>query len=126
MSLGTIRIYDLVRGARARGATDLHFGGGDRPALRLDGRLAALDTPPVDEPDARAFLAAALSAEQLARLDTCGTADGAAPRTAQGGPYRVHAYRHAGGVRVAIRLLAESVPSLEQLGLPPVVAALAQ
>jgi twitching motility protein PilT len=126
MSLGTIRIEDLVRGARARGATDLHFGGGDRPALRLDGRLATLDAPPVEEKDARAFLAAMLSAEQLARLDACGTADGAAPRTTQGGPYRVHAYRHAGGVRVAIRLLAETVPSLEQLGLPPIVAALAQ
>ena len=51
-----------------------------------------------------------------------------APRRARGrgGPYRVHAYRHAGGVRVAIRLLAETVPSLEQLGLPPIVAALAQ
>jgi twitching motility protein PilT len=126
MSLGTIRIHDLVRGARARGATDLHFGGGDRPALRIDGRLIALDVPPVEQPDARAFLTSALAPEQLARLDARGTADGAAPRSADGGPYRVHAYRHTGGVRVAIRLLAETVPSLEQLGLPAAVATLAQ
>lgn len=126
MSLGTIRIDELVRAARARGATDVHFGGGDRPALRLDGRLVMLDAPAVAEPDVRAFLAAELSADQLARLDARGTADGAAPRTVQAGPYRVHAYRHGGGVRVAIRLLAETIPSLERLGLPPVVAALAQ
>ncbi|HEX3464835.1 MAG TPA: PilT/PilU family type 4a pilus ATPase [Candidatus Elarobacter sp.] len=125
MSLETIRIRDLVRGARARGASDLHFGGGDRPALRVGGKLVALDAPPLDEPGVRAFLATALSAVQLARLDSDGTADGAAARGDDGAPYRVHAYRHLGGVRVAIRLLAESVPSLEQLGLPPVVATFA-
>ncbi|HEY0396385.1 MAG TPA: PilT/PilU family type 4a pilus ATPase [Candidatus Elarobacter sp.] len=126
MSLGTIRVRDLVRGARARGATDVHLGGGERPALRIAGRLVALDGPPVVEADVRAYLAAALSAEQLARLDARGSADGAAARGEDGGPFRVHAYRHAGGVRVALRLLAESVPSLEQLGLPAVVATLAQ
>jgi twitching motility protein PilT len=125
MSLEAIRIRDLVRTARSRGATDLHLGGADRPALRVGGKLIALDAPPLDESGVRAFLRDALSAEQLARLDDGGTADGAASRTAEGGPYRVHAYRHLGGVRVAIRLLAESVPSLERLGLPPVVATLA-
>ena len=125
MSLGTIRITDLVRAARARGATDLHFGGVDRPALRVDGRLVALDMPPLEEGDSRAFLGSALSGEQLARLDARGSADGAAPRSSNGGPYRVHAYRHGHGLRVAIRLLAETVPSLEQLALPAVVATLA-
>jgi twitching motility protein PilT len=126
MSLATIRITDLVRAARARGATDLHFGGDDRPVLRVDGCLVALDVPPVEEPDARAFLDSALSPEQLRRLDARGSADGAAARSTSGGPYRVHAYRHGQGLRVAIRLLAETVPSLEQLALPAVVATLAQ
>ena len=125
MSLGAIRIADLVRVARARGATDLHFGGSDRPALRIAGRLAALDAPPLDDAEVRAFLSGALAAAQLARLDTLGSADGAAPRATAGGPYRVHAYRHGAGLRVAIRLLAETVPSLEQLALPAAVATLA-
>ncbi|MDB5028332.1 MAG: uncharacterized protein JWO66_2021 [Candidatus Eremiobacteraeota bacterium] len=126
MTLGTMRVHDLVRGARARGASDVHFGGADRPALRVDGRLTTVDAAPVDGPDLRAFLAAALSAEQLGRLDATGAADGATGRTADGGPYRIHAFRHAGGVRVAIRLLAEAVPSLDQLGLPAIVATLAE
>ncbi|HEV3086490.1 MAG TPA: PilT/PilU family type 4a pilus ATPase [Candidatus Elarobacter sp.] len=124
--MAAIRLAELVRGARARGATDVHFGGGDRPALRIDGRLVVLDDPPVDEPAVRAFLAAVLSAGQIAHLDAEGTADGAAARAADGAPYRVHAYRHGGGVRVAIRLLAQQVPTLEQLGLPAVVATFAQ
>ncbi|MEO7040561.1 MAG: PilT/PilU family type 4a pilus ATPase [Candidatus Elarobacter sp.] len=126
MSLTVVRIQDLVRGARARGATDLHFGGSDRPALRIDGRLVLLEASAIDEAAVRSFLAGSLTALQLARLDRLGTADGAAERAAEGAPYRLHAYRYAGGIRVAIRLLAERVPSLEQLGLPAVVATFAQ
>lgn len=126
MSLDAVRIADLIRAARGRGATDVHFGGDDRPALRLAGRLLIAEAPPIDERAVRAFLAGALGDEQLARLDARGTADGAAPRDADGGPYRVHAYRHAGGVRVSIRLLADRIPSLESLGLPAVVGTFAQ
>jgi twitching motility protein PilT len=126
MSLGLIRIHDLLRAARARGATDVHFGGPDRPAMRVDGRLAALDTPPLDDSVVRDFLSTTLAAEQLGRLDQRGSADGASTRGADGAPYRVHAYRHAGGLRVAIRLLADSIPSLDQLGLPAVVATFGQ
>lgn len=126
MSLGAVRIADVIRAARGRGATDVHFGGPDRPALRLAGRLVMTDAPPIGEPAVRAFLTAAIGDDQLARLDARGTADGAALRDADGGPYRVHAYRHAGGVRVAIRLLADRIPSLESLGLPAVVGTFAQ
>jgi twitching motility protein PilT len=125
MSLDAIRIREMLRTARSRGATDLHFGGADRPVLRAAGKLIALDAPPPDEAGIRAFLAETLSAAQLARLDAGGTGDGTAARGADGAPYRVHAYRHLGGLRVAVRLLADTVPSLERLGLPPVVATLA-
>lgn len=126
MSLGVIRIQDLIRAARSRRATDLHFGGSDRPALRVDGRLVVVDAPAIESGAVRAFLAGALSADQLDRLDRRGTADGSASRDADAGPYRLHAYRHAGGVRVAIRLLSERVPTLEELGLPSVVATFAE
>lgn len=125
MSLGSIRVQELIRCARARAATDLHFGGDERTAMRIDGRLVFVDAPAFEEPVVREFLAGAFAPSQTARLDAQGTVDTAAPRTAEGGPYRVHAYRHAGGVRIAIRLLAESVPSLETLGLPDAVASFA-
>jgi twitching motility protein PilT len=125
MSLASIRVQELIRTARARGATDLHFGGEERPAMRIDGRLMLLDTGVLDTPAAREFLVGAFTSTQLARLETHGTADAAAPSAAEDGPYRVHAYRHAGGIRIAIRLLAERVPSLETLALPDAVAAFA-
>jgi twitching motility protein PilT len=93
--------------------------------MRIDGRLVPVETPALAEPIVREYLAGAFTGPQLARLDAQGTADAAAPRAAEAGPYRVHAYRHAGGVRIAIRLLAERVPSLEMLALPDAVATFA-
>jgi twitching motility protein PilT len=126
MSLQAVRIGDLIRVARSRGATDLHFGGNERPALRVNGRLLLLEGAPVDEAAVRAFLASSVSADQLARLDNRGTADGAELRAQDGGPYRIHAYRHAGGLRVAVRLLADHLPVFETLGLPAAVAGFAR
>ena len=125
MNLGSIRILDLVQHARARGATDIHFGGRDRPSLRIDGRLIRLDAPPVEEPAARAFLETTLGPSQLVQLDTRGTGDGAAPLRTDGAPYRVHAYRFRDGIRVTIRLLAAHVPNIDALGLPAVVVSFA-
>ncbi len=126
MTLAPVRLADVLRAARARAASDMHVGAGERPTLRIDGRLCPVDVPPIDEAGLRAFLATVLTSEQLARLDAVGCGDGAAPRAADGAPYRVHAFRGSGGTRAAIRLLAASVPSFESLGLPPAVAALVQ
>src|SRR5581483_6126185 len=125
MSLGVVRVADVLRTARARAASDVHLGGADRTALRIDGRLLALDGPGVDDAGLREFLHAVLSAEQLARLDARGAGDGAAMRGGDAAPYRVHAFRHGGGTRVAIRLLAEHLPELDALGLPAAVASFA-
>jgi twitching motility protein PilT len=125
MTLQELRAHELIRWARARAATDLHFGGGEAPMIRVDGRLIPVDAPALDEASVREFLAGILAAPQLARLDVQGAADAAAPRNTDGGPYRVHAYRYAGGIKVALRLLAQDVPSLETLQLPDIVATFA-
>ncbi len=98
----------------------------ERPTLRIDGRLIAIDAPVLDDAGLRAFLASTFDADALARLDARGYVDAAAPRGSDGAPYRVHAYRAAGGVRVAIRLFATTVPAFESLGLPACVATLAR
>jgi twitching motility protein PilT len=122
--LSAIRMRELLCNARVRGASDIHFGGGEPSALRIDGRLIVLPDEPPAEAALASFLAGRLRAAELQRLADRGTADGAA-HTADIGPHRIHAYRQWGGIRVAIRLLAESVPALATLGLPPVIATLA-
>jgi twitching motility protein PilT len=122
--LGAIRISELLHNARVRAASDIHFGGGERPALRIDGRLIVLEDEPIPDAALLTFLEARLAPAAFKRLSDRGTADGAY-RSGETGPYRIHAFRQLGGIRVVVRLLADTVPQLAQLGLPAVIASFA-
>jgi twitching motility protein PilT len=119
--IGLLRIGELLDLARARAASDLHLGAGQRPSLRIDGRLVMLEVEPVAPEALAAFCSQVLGAEGGRRLSEAGSAD-AAVRSGAGAPYRLHAYRSAAGLRAAYRLHAVAVPALERLGLPPIVA----
>jgi twitching motility protein PilT len=116
-----VRIAELLRAARARGASDLHIGGCEAPSIRVDGRLVLLDVPPVAGEAIAAFCAASFHEAALHRLTAVGTAD-TSRRDGPGAPYRLHAYRASTGMRLAFRLHAPHPPSLEHLALPPIIA----
>ncbi|GAC1588268.1 MAG: type IV pilus twitching motility protein PilT [Candidatus Velthaea sp.] len=122
--LSGVRIDELIRNARVRGASDIHFGGVDRPAFRIDGRLTVIDGAPLTAAAVTRFLNETLTPAATERLDHEGTADGATHHP-DAGPMRIHAYRQIGGIRVVVRLLAKTTPQLDSLHLPPVVATLA-
>jgi len=121
--LETVRIHDLLQNARARGASDVHFGGADCPAIRIDGRLVMIDDAPISEAALRVFCESTMTAQALSRLATRGTADGTF--RSDGAANRVHAFRHMGGTRIVVRLLPMAVPTLEALGLPGILGTLA-
>ena len=112
---------ELIRCARDLGASDLHLSTGEVPLLRIDGALQRLPA------------GAALSAAQVEsmlqplfspalRRAWIGGADVDCAWEAPGlGRLRVHAYRHRRGPGAALRLVASTVRSLEDLGAPPVL-----
>jgi twitching motility protein PilT len=108
-----------------RRASDIHFGGGERPALRIDGRLIVLDDEPLPEAALVTFLEARFTPAAIRQLTETGSAD-AAGRDSDIGPHRIHAYRQLGGVRVVIRLLADVIPQLAELELPSVIGSFAR
>jgi twitching motility protein PilT len=122
--LAAIRIRELLCNARVRGASDVHIGGGEPSALRIDGRVSVVDGEPFPETATAAYLATFLPPSAREQLAATGTAD-AACRVPGVGPHRIHAYRTLGGVRVVVRLLALTIPELTHLGLPPVIASFA-
>ena len=122
--LGAIRIAELLANARVRKASDVHFGGEARPAVRIDGKLISLEGQPIPQTAITAYLASVLTPDQFERLAKRGTADGA-ERADDGGAMRIHAYRQSTGTRVVVRLLAQTIPQLDELELPPVVATFA-
>ena len=124
MSLEVVRLNELIALARGRGATDLHAGTGDVPALRVNGRITALDVPPLETAALDAFLEAALPPGVARNWKERGCAD-VACRRGIGAPYRLHGYATMSGTRLAFRFLSAAIPALEDLALPAVVTSFA-
>jgi twitching motility protein PilT len=124
MSLERVRLDELLALARGRNASDLHVGGGTPPTLRIDGRIVVLDLPPFSQDALRGFADEVLEVQARTRLATLGNAD-IARRSGLAAPYRLHIFHTTAGLRCAFRLLATSVPMLDALALPPIVASFA-
>ena len=121
-ALAPVRLSEVLSIARVRNASDVHLRDGVPPVLRVDGTLEVQSTlvPGIDE--LRAVTSSLLDAAALDKLERTG--DATVTRDfGEHGPIRVHAYRALSGTSLAIRLLAQGVPSLDSLALPPAVAA---
>ncbi len=117
-------VSELLRLAVEKGASDLHLCAESPPAVRVHGRLERLPGPALTPSGCRDLLYALLGPEQQSRFERNGEIDFA--YYAEGmGRFRVNGYLQRGTVALAVRVIPSHVPSLEELGLPPVVADLA-
>jgi twitching motility protein PilT len=118
----------LLRRAVELGASDVHLKLGQPPIVRCDGELGLLEgAQPLGEAELEAVLhlVGARSAEKLQHFHDAGDLDIAyqdedLPR------FRVNAYRQRGSISFAFRVIPRTVPSFEQLNLPPGVQKLAE
>jgi twitching motility protein PilT len=109
------------------GATDIHLKLGQPPILRIDGDLGPMDDAPrFDEVALKSVLETVgrRYPEKLQHFAESGDLDiayqdGELPR------FRVNAYRQRSATSFAFRVIPKTVPSFEQLNLPPGVEKLA-
>ena len=109
------------------GASDIHLKLGQPPVLRRDGELGLLEEwAPLSDADLEHVLETVgkRSPERLQLFRDLGDLDiayqdGDLPR------FRVNAYRQRGATSFAFRVIPKTVPSFEQLSLPPGVQKLA-
>ncbi len=110
-------LQDLLRHARAVGASDLHLSTGTVPQLRLHGRLGPLPLPPSSPEQMEAWLTPMLvedRAAQLAekrQLDFC-------HKDPDLGRFRTNVFFQRKGVGVVLRLVPFDIPNLTDIGLP--------
>lgn len=111
-----MNIESLIEKAALAGASDLHLAYGLPPKARLDGQLTVLEGElPLTEEDCEA-MAVQLMGESMPHI---GERD--LSLTLAGRRVRVNLYRQSGHVSCALRILADTIPELERLGLPPAV-----
>lgn len=118
-------IDDLLRMAVQKGASDLHLKAGSSPSVRIHSRLVILrDMPPLDDKASYALAVSLLTPEQKKELDEGVELDFAYGLSGVG-RFRVNIFRQRSSVAMAFRHVTHERPSFEELGLPPVVQALA-
>ena len=116
------RLLALLELVERRGATDLHLSAGRRPDLRHNGTMQPIaDIDPLDRTATDSMLRSVLGRRGTDRLDTTGSAD-AVLTLDSGARVRVNVYRRDTGLAGALRVLPDTIPSLDRLGLPPPVA----
>lgn len=107
-----------------RGASDLLLIPGSTPVIRVDGQLENLRLAEVRVETVRELFAPHLGERSRRMLAEFGSTDfslrlaGSAERAAW--RLRVNLQRQGGGLAAAVRALPRRIPSLEELGLPPV------
>lgn len=118
----------LLHSAVANNASDLLITAGARPCLRLDGEITPLATEPLTATDTKRLLFSVLNAHQRARFEEEREIDFALTSNIRrskdkggtGMPYRfrVNGFYQRGNIAVAIRVIAQTIFSPEDLGIP--------
>jgi twitching motility protein PilT len=104
--------------------SDVHLKAGSPPRLRIDGQLGATEFDTITPDDLEALAAQVLPPDKAREFATTNEADFALSVSGVG-RFRGNVFRQRGSVGMVLRRVSTSVPSIEDLGLPPVVARLA-
>ena len=118
-----LTIDEMVAKAKADGASDIHLICGLPPKYRVSGSLENL-TDDVMTPDDCEAAARFLCGDRYDEFDQIGELDAA--ETYADNRCRIHVFKQQGFPSVALRLLREEIPQLDNLGLPAVISSLTE
>ncbi|MBO6114596.1 MAG: Flp pilus assembly complex ATPase component TadA, partial [Lachnospiraceae bacterium] len=115
-------IDEMILKARSMGCSDIHLSVGLPTMFRINGRLQEFDGE--SNAEKLSMIVEMLTDEQRADLEEGLDADFAIC-SSDGNRQRVNVFKQDGKLAATIRLLNSTIPSLEMLGLPPVLKELA-
>ena len=119
-SLEDTHIDELLHLVVTKGASDLHIAVGLPPVLRVDGKLAQANYEQFTPQTSQRMTYDILTDEQIQKFESSFELDFsyALGRTAR---FRVNLFRDKGTVAAAFRIIPTKIPTITDLGLPPVV-----
>ena len=118
-------LEDYLRHLLDRRGSDLHLKVGAPPTIRVDGRLQATPFPALTAADTERLAYTVLTGPRADEFDATNEADVALDHPGLG-RFRVNVYRQRGTIAIVARAVVPGIPSIGELGLPPVVARLAE
>ena len=120
-----LMIEDLMEEVIERGGSDLHLSAGLPPYIRISGKLTPTEHEPMTPESCQRLIFSMLNntqrktLEQTWELDCSYGVKGLAR-------FRVNVYKDRGTYASCLRALSSKIPSMEVLGLPPIVHELSE
>jgi twitching motility protein PilT len=114
------RIDAFLKLGVAQGCSDLHLAVGVPPMLRMHGDLMPIKFRDLGEAELEGYITEVLTQNQVKHLREGNDLDFSYVST-EGGRFRVNVFRKETGIGAAFRAIPTQMPSMEQLGLPPIV-----
>lgn len=115
----------LTEEAVKQTASDLHVTAGVPPTLRIDGEMCPLSLPVLQSEDTAKYVKQILNEKQLEVLNEKGQIDTSLSSPGLG-RFRINIFKQRGSYGIALRVIAPTIPTMEELGIPPVVEELAR
>jgi twitching motility protein PilT len=119
-----LSVVPFLRALGEVGGSDLHIKVGSPPRVRIDGRLRKLQAPNLTPTDTEFMVREVLRDDLIEEFAKTNEAD-FAYSVAGMGRFRVNAFRSRGSAGMVFRRVSVGAIPLDDLGLPPVISALA-
>jgi twitching motility protein PilT len=119
-----MNLPDLLKTTLELGGSDLHLSIGSPPQVRVHGHLQRLDHPALTPDVVKSLCYSVLTDSQKKKFEESWELDMAFGLRGVG-RFRCNVFNQKGAVGAVYRLIPEKIMPLEQLGLPPVLAELA-
>ncbi len=123
--LEDVHLDELLEVIYRKNSSDLHICVGVPPTYRLDGRLTHMNYVSVSAPISQRIIYDILTDEQIQRFENELELD-FSYSLQNLARFRVNVYRDRSNVASAFRLIAAKIPTLKDLGLPPILEELAR
>lgn len=115
-----ISLHQLLKLMVDKGASDLHITVGSPPQLRVDGRLVAVKSPPLNGPECRQLCYSVLTDAQKQKFEENNELD--LSFGVKGlSRFRANLFVQRGAVSGVFRQIPFTIKGMNELGLPPVV-----
>ncbi|MCT4595186.1 MAG: type IV pilus twitching motility protein PilT [Anaeromicrobium sp.] len=120
-----MNIIDLLKKTVEAKASDLHITVAVPPVIRVNGNLERLDEKSLCPEDTISLAEELLTERQLEDLQEKGEIDISFSNPGLG-RFRVNVYKQRGSYGIAVRSVALNIPTIEELGFPPVIRELSR
>lgn len=119
-SLDETHVDELLLEMVERGSSDLHICVGVPPVIRIDGQLTAMNYEKFDAMQTQRMMYDILSDEQIQKFEDTWELD-FSYSLKNVSRFRVNIFKDKGTIASAFRLIPMKIPTIKELGLPPVL-----